>query len=183
MKIPKEAKRVFEGIIFDVYHWKQKMFDGSTTTFEALKRPDTIQIIPVFDGKILLSYEEQPNRPATYTFLGGRQEKDEDQLVTAKRELLEETGLESDDWELFKVYDVEAKIEWQIYLFIARNCKKTTEPSLDAGEKIEVKAVDFEEFLNLAAQETFWGTEIANDIFRMKENKAKLEEFSKKLLG
>lgn len=181
MKIPKEAKKVFEGIIFDVYHWEQKMFDGSIATFEALKRPDTIQIIPVRDGKILLSFEEQPNREATYTFFGGRAEKGEDQLATAKRELLEETGLESNDWELYKVYDIESKIEWLVYLYFARNCKKVAPPHLDAGEKIEVKAVSFEDFLQITAQETFWGTEIANDIFRLKEDKQKLAEFKKKL--
>src|SRR3990172_7810637 len=128
MKIPKEAKRVFEGIIFDVYHWEQKMFDGSTETFEALKRPNTIQILPVQDGKILLAYEEQPNREATYTFFGGRVEKGEDSIKAAKRELLEETGLESSDWELYKVYDIESKIEWQGYLYFARDCKKVSEP-------------------------------------------------------
>lgn len=182
MKIPKEAKKVFEGIIFDVYHWKQKMFDGSTATFEALKRPDTIQIIPAQDGKILLAFEEQPNRVATYTFVGGRVEKGEDQITAAKRELLEETGLESNDWELYKVYDIESKIEWSVYLYFARNCKKVAEPHLDAGEKIEVRAVNFEEFLKITSDEKFWGTEIAIDIFRMKEDKEKLEEFRNKLL-
>ncbi len=38
MKIPPNAKRVFKGIIFDVYQWQQKMFDGSKETFEMLKR-------------------------------------------------------------------------------------------------------------------------------------------------
>lgn len=182
MKIPKEAKKVFQGIIFDVYQWQQKMFDGSFETFEALKRPSTIQIIPVQEGKILLSYEEQPNRNATYTFLGGRLEKAEVPLEGAKRELREEAGLESADWELFKVYENESKIDWSIYLFLARSCRKVAEPSLEVGEKIEVKEVDFEEFLKIVADESFWGQEIANDIFRMKESKTKLEEFRKKLL-
>ena len=183
MKIPKEAKKVFEGIIFDVYHWQQKMFDGSSSTFEALKRPNTVQIIPVFHGKILLAYEEQPNRSATYTFLGGRQEKGEEPLVSAKRELLEETGLEAADWELFKIYDIESKIEWQVFLYIARDCQKVAEPTLDAGEKIEVREVDFEKFLKIVAAESFWGTEIAIDILRMKEDQEKLEQFRQKLFG
>ena len=62
MKIPSQAKRVFKGLIFDVYHWKQKMFDGSEEIFEGLKRPSTIQIIPIFNKKLLLSFEEQPTR-------------------------------------------------------------------------------------------------------------------------
>jgi ADP-ribose pyrophosphatase len=101
------------------------MYDGSTATFEALKRPDTIQIIPTVDGKVLLAHEEQPNKPLSYTFLGGRAEEGEEPLVTAKRELLEETGMESDNWKLLKVFENEGKIEWNIYLFVARNCKKS----------------------------------------------------------
>jgi len=41
MKLTSQAQRVFKGIIFDVYQWKQKMFDGSQGIFEMLKRPDT----------------------------------------------------------------------------------------------------------------------------------------------
>lgn len=183
MKIPNHAKRVFEGVIFDVYQWEQEMFDSSKATFEALKRPATIQIIPVLNGKILLSHEEQPNKPRTYTFLGGRQETDEDPLLAAKRELLEETGLESIDWELFKIYEVEGKFDWQIYLYIARGCTKTSEQNLDAGERIDVKEVNLEEFLKITAEENFWGHEIANDIFRIKEDQLKLTEFEQKLFG
>jgi ADP-ribose pyrophosphatase len=181
MKIPEGAKKVFEGVIFDVYQWEQRMFDGSTATFEALKRPNTVQIIPVKDSKILLAYESQPNRPSTYTFFGGRVEKGEKPINAAKRELLEETGLESEDWELFKAFEFESKIEWTIHLYIARVCKKVSEPNLDSGEKIEIKAVDFDQFLKITADESFWGQQIANDIFRLKESPKQLTEFKKKL--
>ncbi len=43
--IPDSAKRMFEGIIFDVYQWKQTQFDGTTRDFEMLKRPDTVVIL------------------------------------------------------------------------------------------------------------------------------------------
>jgi len=32
--VPEEAKLVFKGIIYDVYQWEQKMFDGTFSTFE-----------------------------------------------------------------------------------------------------------------------------------------------------
>ncbi|HSW48509.1 MAG TPA: NUDIX hydrolase [Candidatus Saccharimonadales bacterium] len=182
MKIPKHAKLVFKGKIFDTYQWEQKLYDGSTETFEGLKRPDTIQIIPTTEGKILLSHEEQPNKPLSYTFLGGRAEEGEEPLITAKRELLEEAGVESDDWELIKTYENEGKIEWNIYLFVARNCKKVSEPHLDPGEKIEVKEVSFDEFLEIVSSEKFWGRDIANDILRMRLDSKKLEKFKAKLI-
>jgi hypothetical protein len=58
--IPDNASLAFKGQIFDVYQWPQIMFDGSTKTFEMLKRPDTVQIILVRDNKILLVEDEQP---------------------------------------------------------------------------------------------------------------------------
>ena len=70
----------------------------------------TIQIIPVSGDKLYLSHEEQPGKSLCYTFLGGRQEHGEEVLTVAKRELLEESGMESDDWELFKTYHFDEKI-------------------------------------------------------------------------
>jgi ADP-ribose pyrophosphatase len=183
MKIPSSAQRVFKGLIFDVYHWKQKMFDGSEEIFEGLKRPSTIQIIPIFNKKLLLSFEEQPMKPRTYTFFGGRQEKGEDPLVTAKRELLEEAGLESDDWELIKTYEFEGKIEWHTYFYVARNCRKVAEQKLDIGEKIQIKSVDFDKFLKIATSENFWSSQISSDLYRMMHEPEKIKVFKKKLLG
>jgi ADP-ribose pyrophosphatase len=183
MKLPPTAKKVFQGEIFAVYQWEQELYDGRTATFEALDRPGTIQIIPTVENHILLSYEEQPLRPLSYTFLGGRQEKDENPLETAKRELLEETGYETNDWELLKTYESEGKMQWTTYLYAARNCKKVTEPKLDGGEKIEVKQVDWDKFLEIVSAEEFFGQNIANDVLRMRLNPEKLAEFKQKLLG
>lgn len=183
MQIPQNAKRVFKGQIFEVYQWEQQMFDGSTATFEALKRADTIQIIPTRDGKIFLSHEEQPNKPLSYTFLGGRQEEGEEPLVVAKRELLEEAGFASTDWELLKIYESEGKIQWKTYLFVARNCQKVAEPKLDPGEKITVEEVDWHTFLEKIDDPNFWGQNIAHDIHMMQHTSGKLEEFKKKLFS
>lgn len=183
MKLPSQAKKVFQGKIFSVYQWEQKLYDGSKATFEMLKRPGTIQIIPTSGSQVYLSYEEQPTKPRTYTLLGGRMEPDEEPLVTAKRELLEESGLESNDWELLKTYEYEGKIEWPMYLYAARNCKQTTEQKLDPGEKIEVKKVTFEKFIELVMGENFWNQIVSNDILRMQMDKSKLEDFKHKLFG
>jgi ADP-ribose pyrophosphatase len=181
MKLPPNATKVFQGIIFSVYQWEQQMYDGTTATFEALQRTGTIQIIPTVGDKILLSHEEQPTKPRSFSFLGGRQEENEEPLATAKRELLEETGMQSDDWELLKVYKNEGKIDWDVYLYAARNCKKVSEPNLDGGEKIEVVEVSWKEFLEKVSSESFWGQVITNDILRMRLDKPKLQLFKAKL--
>lgn len=181
MKLPPSAKKVFQGKIFSVYQWEQKLYDGTTETFEMLKRAGTIQIIPTSGENIYLSYEEQPTKPRSYSLFGGRQEENEDPLVTAKRELLEETGMESDDWELLKSYQNQGKIEWPMYLYTARNCRKVAEQKLDPGEKIEIKKVSFSEFIEITSSENFWGQIFSNDILRMRLNEEKLKEFKNKL--
>ncbi len=181
MKIPQEAKRVFKGIIFDVYHWQQKMFDGSEETFEMLKRVNTIEVIAIKDGKIYISHQSQPNKKDFYSLFGGRAEEGEDPLTTAKRELLEESGMSSENWELYKTYQPIHKIEWEIYTYIAKDCKKVSELKLDAGEEIEVKEYSFDEFIDVVLSDKYWGNELVLDILRMKD-KGKLEEFKDKLL-
>ncbi len=181
MKIPSQAKKVFTGNIFDVYQWEQEMYDGSHQTFEMLKRPATVQVIPVAGHEIFISHEEQPNKPRYYSLFGGRQEPGEDPLVCARRELMEETGFESNDWELYKEYEFPGKIDWTVYLYIVRDCKKVAEQHLDAGEKIDIKPVSFKTFLDIVTGESYWGQETSNHFLRLMQSPEKLLEFKNRL--
>ena len=150
-KIPDNAKKVFEGEIFDVYQWPQELFDGSLATFEAVKRRDTVTVVATVDDKIVLNNEEQPNRDPFIALPGGVSEDGVSLLLNAKRELLEETGYATEDWQEWFISDVlgNHKIEWNNYFYIARDCQKIAEKKLDPGEKIENILLTFEEFLEL----------------------------------
>lgn len=144
--IPGEAECVFRGHIYDVYQWPQKMFDGSTQTFEMLKRPDTVTIIPVIEGKIMIIEDKQPHSGTRLSFPGGRVDVEgEDVQEAAKREVKEETGWEFDHWRLVRVSQPHSKLEWFIYSYIAWGGKKTSSPHLDVGEKITLKELVFNE--------------------------------------
>lgn len=182
MKIPKQAKQVFKGVIFDVYQWPQKMYDGSCKTFEMLKRADTVQIIAVTkDKKILLAKQKQPQyKKYFYSVLGGRVDKGETPLQAAKREMLEEAGYQSNDWELVATKALYHKIEWTMYNFVARDCKKISEQSLDAGEKIKILPVNFQKFLQILLVPNFRSQDIALDVLKL-TTQNKLNQFKKKL--
>ncbi|HPN14961.1 MAG TPA: NUDIX hydrolase [bacterium] len=182
MKIPETAKLVHKGIVFDVYQWEQELFDGTKTTFEGLKRPNTVQVIPLLGDKIVLAKEQQPLTRERYTFLGGRQEPGEEPLETAKRELLEEAGLSSDNWEMISAYEPSGKIEWTVCIYAARDCQKISEQKLDAGEKIELEEVTWDDFVDKVSSRNFWEKMCSNDVFRMKYEGG-LEEYKQKIYG
>ena len=150
--IPANAMRVFKGIIYDVYHWKQERFDGSFATFEMLKRPDTVNVLAIKDNKIIVIRDEQPARPPKMTLPGGRHDvESETELDCAKRELHEETGLRFRTWKLVQVKQVATKIEQFFYLFVASDFEGQDEPHVDAGgEKIEIMPMTLDELKKTA---------------------------------
>ncbi len=185
MKIPKNAKRVFKGIIFDVYHWQQKMFDGTSQTFECPKREDNVTILPVDGDKLYYAEEVQSGDAPFTTFFGGKAEEGETPLEAAKRELFEESGMTSDEWELLAVHDSYAsKLDWTVYTYVARNAKITGEQHLDPGEKIAVREVTWDRFFDLVTGQTFRNKEWMMDMLLWKfKEPEKLEAFKKKLFG
>jgi ADP-ribose pyrophosphatase len=144
--IPDSAKQVFSGILFDVYQWQQRLFDGSETTFEMLRRADTVIANCIVGDKILVLEDEQPHHGVRTSFPGGRvDEADSDIYTAAKREVLEETGYTFKDWKLIHVAQPFSKVEWFIYEFVAWNPLKKDSPHFDPGERITVNKFDFNE--------------------------------------
>ena len=178
--IPEHAKCVFSGVLFDTYQWEQKLFDGTTKTFEKIKRPDTVSVFAVLpDGRILLTEQEQPGKAPFIAATGGQVDRGEDVLTAAKRELLEESGYEADTFVLWHAEQPVAKIEWAIYNFIAKGLRKVKDLHLDAGEKIKLKPVSFDEFIELASHKDFYEKEIVDLVLRARLDPAKMVDLKK----
>lgn len=180
--IPKNAKNVFSGVIFDVYQWKQKLFDGSYQTFEGIKRTPTVQIIAVTGtGKIVLLKEEQPYVGKFTSLIGGQVERGHTPLDTAKKELLEEAGIEAEKMVLWKVTSLGSKLNWETYYYIAKGCQKNHGENPDPGEKIKTYTVDFEKFLKETQREDFRNKFFSDMIFRIVHTEGELKKFKKML--
>jgi ADP-ribose pyrophosphatase len=153
--VPKNAQKVFTGIIFDVYHWTQEMYDGSATTFEMLKRPDTVEILAIVKDKVIVLNEEQPHAGQRINLPAGRVDPtDSDVLSAAKRELHEETGYSMKQWKLLLVKQPHFKVEWFIYTFVAWEALSEDEPHIDVGEKITVSLEPFEKVKQMSLKGT-----------------------------
>ena len=188
--IPKNAKRVFKGVIFDVYQWEQKMFDGSAAIFEKIRRPDTALIIPVTqDQKFVLIRQDQPDEKNFVGLPGGRVERNETPEQAAKRELLDETGFESSSWSLWHQIVHRGKVCYKVHVYLAKNCIKVSGSNLDAGEKIKVKLISFDEFFQYLLDRSFDPRDeivdklLKDGVLTIITNKKKAAEFKKFLLS
>jgi ADP-ribose pyrophosphatase len=184
-KIPEQAKKVFSGVIFDVYQWDQEMYDGTTEVFEMLKRQDTTEVLATVGDKIMIQDQEQPNKSRFWSLPGGRIELGEDPLLGAKRELIEESGYVSDHWELVSAKMPTSKMDWTIYVYVARHCRKVQQMQLDVGEKIELRWVTLDELIEMVDSGTL--AQIEQDLrvrfVRAKYNAEAKNELKKLIFG
>jgi len=180
MSYPPKAKTVYKGRIFSVLQWQQKMYDGTYSTFERIKRPSTVTVIPIkSDGKIILTRQEQPAVKPFITLPGGVVDEHENPLNAAQRELLEETGYEASEWILWDQTQISDKIEWVIYTYIAKKVRRVSEPTPDNGEKIELFDLSFDEFINLTRDENFRDIEITLKIHRAQHKQSDMNKIRK----
>lgn len=175
--IPSHAKKVFEGIIFDIYQWDQERFDGTTTTFEMGKRTDSVFVIGVVEDKVIVQHVEQPNNIKRFGLPGGMSEKNESAENAIKRELLEETGYTINHLELIETEQISTKLEWNIHTFIG-SIQKIKEPVSDAGEKVKNTLTPFDEFIELVAKLKIKTSR--NILYDAIHNPSKLKKFLEK---
>lgn len=150
--VPPHAELAFRGVLFETYQWRQELFDGTSTTFEMLRRPDTVQVIAVVDDTIVLLHERQPGGPWYNALPGGRHDRAaESELEAARRELLEETGLTFAEWRLLDVRQPHAKIEHFVYVFLAAGFERAVPPAPDAGERIRTRFASLPDVKAVAA--------------------------------
>jgi ADP-ribose pyrophosphatase len=154
--VPEHAERVFQGHIFGVYQWQEKMFDGSVGTFEMLKRDDSVEVLVVHENKLLVQKQEQPHLGCFYSFPGGRHDHGgETEEEACQRELKEESGITCSDWKLIDARQTQVKIEAFVYLFVATGVTAQGALSLDSGERIENMWLPLPEVQHLIRTEKF----------------------------
>jgi ADP-ribose pyrophosphatase len=120
-------------------------------TFYIVDAPDWINVIALTPQKeiVLVKQYRHGIHELTWEIPGGAVDTgDSDPLLAAKRELQEETGFTSDNWEkLGKVSANPAIFTNYCHFYIARNCTITSRQNLDTFEEIEVKTETISKFL------------------------------------
>lgn len=164
-KFPASAKKVFEGVIYDVYQWPQELYDGTTVTYERINRQNTVSVLGITkDKQILLIEEEQPHRPKSISLMAGKVDPGETPLQAAERELMEETGYKIGQIDLWFEYNPDLNTDWTVFVYIAKNIEKVREQNLEGGEKITPKLYSFDEFIKFASTENFKASQIRTKV-------------------
>jgi 8-oxo-dGTP pyrophosphatase MutT (NUDIX family) len=100
-----------------------------------------VNIIPITsDNQVVMVRQfRHGSKEVTLEIPGGLLDDGDTPLDAAKRELLEETGYQSDDWkEIGVVSPNPAIFSNRCYTFLAKDVKKVRDPAPDQTEDIEV---------------------------------------------
>ena len=130
-----EQRIVFEGKFLKVRRDLARLPDGSTATREFVVHPGAAAMVPIgADERILVERQYRYAMGAMYVEIpAGKIDAGETSLQTAKRELLEETGYEAEQWAfLTRVHPAIGFSDEVMDLYLARDLV-LRERSMDVG--------------------------------------------------
>jgi ADP-ribose pyrophosphatase len=144
-----DSDDVFSGRLLQIKRDTVRMPDGAHASREFVVHPGAAMIVPRLPGGKLL-FERQYRYPLSRVFIefpAGKVDPGEDPLVTAKRELTEETGYVAARWaHLATMHPVISYSTEQIDIFVADELTHVG-AQLDVGEFIETFSATLEEAL------------------------------------
>lgn len=140
-----ETRPIFKGKFLELEVDTVKLPDGRITTRDCIRHPGAVAVLPIFaDGTVVMV--EQYRHAAKQSFIeipAGKIEPNQSKEETAMRELMEETGLVSN--ELIHVGHYHPCIGYSdeiIDFYIALN-SKTGKQRLDDDEHLFIKTMSF----------------------------------------
>lgn len=128
--------------------------DGNEAFREYVVHPGAVMIVPMLDdGSVVLERQYRyPHHRAFVEFPAGKIDPNEDPLVCAKRELLEETGYTAREWhKLGVIHNAIAYSDEHIDIYLARGLR-AGERKLDAGEFLDVFTAPLDALLDRIRQ-------------------------------
>ncbi|WP_070121599.1 NUDIX domain-containing protein [Bacillus marinisedimentorum] len=140
---------IYEGKIIDLKLQEVRLPNGKTSKREIVKHPGAVAVIACTDeGRLILVRQyRKPMDRVMVEIPAGKLEPGEEPLVTAKRELEEETGYIADSLEkIISFYTSPGFADELVHLYEAKGLKKGDGTAvLDADEFVDVMEVTLQE--------------------------------------
>lgn len=130
------------------FDWLENPRNGHTVKATVVEAPDWVNVVALTpEGKLVVVQQYRfGSGEVTLEIPAGIVEPGEDSRAAAARELKEETGFSTEDWEyLGWVAPNPAYLNNRCHHWLARNVNKTAPPALDEGENLEVLVLSLEE--------------------------------------
>jgi len=122
-----------------------------------LEYPDWVNVIAITkDHQFVLIRQYRHGIGETYYELpaGTSEKEDPNPLVSAKRELLEETGYGEGVWQEYMVISSNSSTNTNLtYCYLATDVEKVTEPHLDETEDLSVHLLSLDELKDILAED------------------------------
>lgn len=148
-EIPLDSIVVYEGSFMQVRKDRVVLPDGKESSREYITHPGAVAVLALLDNGNLLM-ERQYRYPPRQEFIelpAGKIDDGEDTLITAQRELLEETGYVADEWiHLTTAWPCIGYADERMEYFLARGLRHHGR-NLDDGEFLEVFEISLKEAL------------------------------------
>ena len=155
-----DADKQLTGRIMKREDWNMKPGEYHLTVLGVIRRPN--QTFLITQRVLTKSWA-----PGWWEVSGGGVQAGETSQEAVRRELLEETGYESDDWTyLGQTLDSTSKLSARVHLFLAKNCEKTGRQHLDANEHLTVTEICLERAVDMVMNGTICANSTAHLILK-----------------
>ncbi|WP_374075118.1 NUDIX domain-containing protein [Bdellovibrio bacteriovorus] len=143
------SKQIFRGRFLKIEQDQVQAPDGRTYVREYILHPGAAMMIPLLpNGNVVMIHQyRHAVKQVFLEFPAGKRDHGEETILTAQRELKEETGYEAKDWKfLTTIHPVIGYSNEHIDLYLARELT-LAQQQLDHGEFIEVVEVKPEDLM------------------------------------
>lgn len=169
-----QSTPIFEGKVISLKVDDVTLPNGATSKREIINHPGAVAVIAVTENNKILVVEQYRKalERSIIEIPAGKLEKGEEPIVTARRELEEETGYTTDDLQFVQAFATSPGFADEIiHIYVAKNLKKLeVAAELDEDEFVELMEISLEEAETMIADKRIYDAKTAFAILWLKLN-------------
>lgn len=167
-----QSTPIFDGKVISLKVDEVTLPNGATSKREIINHPGAVAVIAITENNKILVVEQYRKalERSIIEIPAGKLEKGEQPIVTARRELEEETGYTTDDLQFVQAFATSPGFADEIiHIYVAKNLKKLeVAAELDEDEFVELMEISLEEAEAMVADNRIYDAKTAFAILWLK---------------